>query len=264
MNRTILALLTGSMFRSYVVDPASGAVADPAAAAAAAASAAAAAAPAAPKPEEARTFLTEFGHSADALKGMKDEDVVKLHGTVSQRLSKEKPPAKDDAAAQAAAAAAKASEVKVTLPEKSLLTKEDGDRIAAYAKEQKLDQKAVDMLIRTENEATTRFLTKQMNEHNNNIKKWQETVKTDPVLGGDKLVETQRIAGLAIDRFVKTNPELATLMREGGYGDHPAVVKLWVAIGTAMGEDKGLQGKGPGSGEKKTAEQILYGTPVSK
>ena len=34
------------------------------------------------KPEDARAFLTNFGHSPDALKGMPDPDVVKLHGTV--------------------------------------------------------------------------------------------------------------------------------------------------------------------------------------
>lgn len=34
------------------------------------------------KPEDARAFLTNFGHSPDALKGMADPDVVKLHGTV--------------------------------------------------------------------------------------------------------------------------------------------------------------------------------------
>jgi hypothetical protein len=40
------------------------------------------------QPEEARTFLTDFGHSADSLKTMPDADVVKLHGTVRDAASK--------------------------------------------------------------------------------------------------------------------------------------------------------------------------------
>jgi hypothetical protein len=40
------------------------------------------------QPEEARTFLTDFGHSADALKTMPDADVVKLHGTVRDAATK--------------------------------------------------------------------------------------------------------------------------------------------------------------------------------
>lgn len=35
-------------------------------------------------PADARGYLKNFGHSEDALKEMPDEDVVKLHGTVSQ------------------------------------------------------------------------------------------------------------------------------------------------------------------------------------
>lgn len=37
---------------------------------------------------DARTFLTNFGHSEDALKGMADDAVVQLHGTVSGFHSK--------------------------------------------------------------------------------------------------------------------------------------------------------------------------------
>lgn len=40
------------------------------------------------KPEEARTFLTDFGHNADSLKTMPDADVVKLHGQVRDAATK--------------------------------------------------------------------------------------------------------------------------------------------------------------------------------
>lgn len=38
-------------------------------------------------PADARTALTSYGHPEDALKGMKDEDVVKMHGTISTHVS---------------------------------------------------------------------------------------------------------------------------------------------------------------------------------
>jgi hypothetical protein len=40
------------------------------------------------KPEEARTFLVELGHNAEALKTAKDEDVVKTYKTVNENVSK--------------------------------------------------------------------------------------------------------------------------------------------------------------------------------
>jgi hypothetical protein len=39
-------------------------------------------------PQDARTFLTSFGHAEDALKGMPDPDVLKLHGTVNGHFTK--------------------------------------------------------------------------------------------------------------------------------------------------------------------------------
>jgi hypothetical protein len=42
-------------------------------------------------PGQAREFLTSFGHSPDALKGMQDPDVLKLHGNVTTALQTHAP-----------------------------------------------------------------------------------------------------------------------------------------------------------------------------
>ena len=43
--------------------------------------------PAVPTAADARTFLTNFGHTVDALRAMKDEDVLKLHTSVTGAIS---------------------------------------------------------------------------------------------------------------------------------------------------------------------------------
>lgn len=232
MNRT-LSMLISAMFRPlYVGEPgvASGDT------------------PAAVEPAAARTFLTEFGHNADALKAMPDHDVVKLHGNVSASLTKHAPKPKEET-----------GDVTLKLPEKTLLQPADAERIKAYAKEHKISQKEADRILNAEHETATRFAQQQIDAHSKNLKDWHETVSNDPELGGANLVETQRLAALAIDRFVKPNAALATLLRDGGYGQHPAVVKLWREIGKAMGEDTGLRGKGPGAGVQKDPASVLYG-----
>lgn len=87
--------------------------------------------------------------------------------------------------------------------------------------------------------------------------KWIEAVKADKDIGGEKLAETQRASNLVIERFMP--PELRTILRETGYGDHPQFVRFLANIGAAMKEDSGLQGGGAGTGGKKSAEQVLYG-----
>lgn len=206
------------------------------------------AAPAAVEPAAARTFLTEFGHNADALKTMPDPDVVKLHSTVAASIGKHAPKPKEET-----------GEVTLKLPEKTLLQAADVDRIKAYAKENKISQKEAERILNVEHDASTRFVQQQVDIHSKNLKDWHDTVTNDPEMGGANLVETQRLAALSIDRFVKPNAALATLMRDSGYGQHPAVVKLWRDIGKAMAEDAGLRGKGPGAGDKKDAATVLYG-----
>lgn len=85
----------------------------------------------------------------------------------------------------------------------------------------------------------------------------------DKDLGGDHLVETQRLANLAIDRiFPKTDVHrdgFLAFLNRGGANNNIHVVRALSRIGQMMAEDSAVSGKSlTGDGEKKTPAQIMY------
>jgi hypothetical protein len=270
MNRTLLSMLIGMLFRPhYVVEGdgtgdtgdkgdkgGTGDVTPPAV-----------------KPEDARAQLTEFGHSADALKGMKDEDVIKLHGTATG-ATKKAIEAAQKAWTEAQSKNAPTGDVKLELPkDKDIgLTAEDVASIATLAKEKKLSQEAAALIMEREAATVARVMERQTQNLVKLRDTWQETVKADPELGGEKLATTQRVAALFIDKFMPNSKDkdgkevvhpLRKMLRESGYGDHPEVVRLFATVGKLMDEGKGPGTGGAPGGAKKTAEEILYGSPQS-
>lgn len=155
---------------------------------------------------------------------------------------------------QGATDAAKADEAKVsyefTAPEGMELDKTSTDEFVAIAKELKLPkeqaQKVVDIAIKREQARAEAFA--------NEVKGWEESVKTDKELGGDKLSETLATCRKAIDLGP---PELKDLLSSTKMGSHPAVVKWAYAVGKALSEDKFVPGGSGARGEKGTA-QVLY------
>jgi len=143
-----------------------------------------------------------------------------------------------------------AVEYKFTAPEGVELDKPSTDEFVALAKEAKLPvdvaQKVVDIAIKREAARAEAFATE--------VKGWEESVKTDKDLGGDKLPETLATCRKAIDL---RPPELRDLLSSTKMGSHPAVVKWAYAIGKALSEDRFVQGGNNPKGEKGTA-QVLY------
>lgn len=82
---------------------------------------------------------------------------------------------------------------------------------------------------------------------------WMNDSKADAEFGGDKLAENLGTAKKAIDAFA-TQP-LKDLLEESGLGNHPEVVRLFVRVGKAIGEDGFVSGRG-GSGQAKDARSM--------
>ena len=83
---------------------------------------------------------------------------------------------------------------------------------------------------------------------------WEESLKTDKLLGGEKLEANLAIANKAFEAF--GDPELKELLDTTGLGDHPAIVRWGFKVGNAISEDAihvGRMGDGP-----KPPEQVLY------
>ena len=96
---------------------------------------------------------------------------------------------------------------------------------------------------------------------------WQEQVKADKDIGGEKLNENLAVARKAVERFAP--PELRALLNPyhakdnpngTGLGNHPAVVKLFHAIGKAISEDRFVPGTTKPAAGGRDAASVLYGS----
>ena len=84
---------------------------------------------------------------------------------------------------------------------------------------------------------------------------WADETRADPDIGGAKLEDALKAAGQARAKF--GSKELDTLLDTTGVGNHPAVVKFFVAIGRAISEDSIETGAARGKGPLDAAK-ILY------
>lgn len=223
-------------------------------------------------PADARTYLSDFGHNADTLKGMQDADVLKLHKNVSTAYSKrvesdgKAAKEKADKEAQAKTAAAKQAwekgEIKLQAPQGSKLVQTDIDRIAATARERGLSKEQADELIKQEHEFAERYATTQAEAAKKQREGWVEAIKNDKDIGGANLARTQKRSQAVIDTFMPEKLRIA--LRETGLGDHPEFVRFLDAVGAAMDEDSPAGGGGGGGGNgKKSAEEVLYGSQTT-
>lgn len=195
---------------------------------------------------QARTFVSELVGNAEAVKTMKDEDVVKEFTRVSGAISKH----------GYARPAEPPKEYKLTLPEKSALQQGDVEGIVAYAKEQKLSaaeaQRLVDRLhadrLAQGEGLKTRMATRE--------KEWLKAFEQDKEFGGEKLAASTKAAQAVIDEF--GDEELRAVFKETGYHHNPAVRRFLTKLGIAMAEDRPNKGGG-GGGDNKDPVKVLYG-----
>lgn len=64
---------------------------------------------------------------------------------------------------------------------------------------------------------------------------WADEARVDKEFGGDKLNENLGTAKRALDQF--GTPELRTLLKETGMGNHPEVIRFMYRAGKAISED---------------------------
>ncbi len=91
----------------------------------------------------------------------------------------------------------------------------------------------------------------QLNEQ---ISDWCEEVRKMPGWQGGAFDEKIGVAHRAVGRFVP--PEVAQLLDSTGYGNHPAVVKMFYEIGKNMSEDRYVDA--PHTAARRDPASILY------
>jgi hypothetical protein len=150
---------------------------------------------------------------------------------------------------EAAAAAKPAAEAEVvyefTAPEGVTLDQAQVEKFTVLAKELKLPADKAQTLV----DLVTEVEVQRREQHETLKTKWADEIKADKVLGGDKLDETLATAKKVYSLLPeKEATEFKALMDLSGFGNHPSMVRLLHAVGTALSEDKFVAGgKSPGA-----------------
>jgi hypothetical protein len=88
--------------------------------------------------------------------------------------------------------------------------------------------------------------------------RWVEEVKADPAIGGTKLNGALAHAARAIDRL--GGSELRQALDLTGAGNHPAVVRAFVALGRLLAEDRFAPGASARPAPPRTPAETIYGS----
>lgn len=125
------------------------------------------------------------------------------------------------------------------LPENTLFDAAALEGIEAFAKDLGLAQEAAQKLLERDSQMLDQFATHVdavvKAEHAERVAGWEQAVRTDKELGGEKFAETQFLADKAVRMFA--TPEFKQALNETGFGNHPELVRLFVKIGKAISED---------------------------
>ncbi len=129
------------------------------------------------------------------------------------------------------------------MPEGMDLDQTAASDFSVLAKELKLDQATAQKVA----DIGAAMATRQAEAHAAMVEGWVNSVKADKEIGGDKLTENLAIARKAFDQF--GTPEVRAVLDSSGLGNHPDVVRMFIAIGKSIADDGFVKGSAPGSSE---------------
>lgn len=124
----------------------------------------------------------------------------------------------------------------LSLPEKTGLNDDDMARIREEAKALGLTRKQAKLKLEQENTRAAKAAERQMEVFKKQTEDWADEVKADKELGGKNFAETERLTGLAVQKFA--TDELKELLNTTGFGNNIHVVKFFAEVGKAMDESE--------------------------
>lgn len=151
------------------------------------------------------------------------------------------------------------------IPDGSLLDAAHVDKLTAFAKEQKLTNAQAQVILNRENEAVASYVTAHKpggEVWNKLVTDWESAALVDKEIGGSKevLAANVELGKRVIDRYF---PEpIRKFLQESGYGSNPDVLRGFVKLGKAAGEDKIERPNTTPTDQKSTAE-LFYGNPAT-
>lgn len=118
------------------------------------------------------------------------------------------------------------------LPEGLELDAEIGAKFKDFATAKNLSKEDAQALLNMSLELET----KKAKAFEQTKSQWATESEADTEFGGTQFKENLAVANKALDAF--GTPELKSLLKSTGFGNHPEVIRAFVKIGRSVGEDK--------------------------
>ncbi len=113
-------------------------------------------------------------------------------------------------------------------------------------------QKMIDLFVKVQND-TVKAADDQFNEESDrNV----ASIKSDNEIGGDNFSDNIKIANRVISSF--GNKDVRDALTQSGLGNHPEIVRMFLKIGNAMGEDSFVDSHNQTDTTEKTFAERLY------
>lgn len=154
-----------------------------------------------------------------------------------------------------------AVEITLKLPDGSLLTPEDIERLTTYAKEKGLSQEAAQELLDRDHNTVKSFHEVQKKQLDDMKKIWVKEIQDDPVYGGKDAKKNQEIAkrGMKyIGKQIGKSNELEQILNLTGLGENPVFIRMFHHIGKVIANDTFVHSKQPASGDENQPRYRKY------
>lgn len=142
------------------------------------------------------------------------------------------------------------------LSDNSLLNEAALEKIAAYAKVQGLSQEDAQALVKSQEGEVASAMAVAVEKRKS---QWLEQCKSDKDIGGEKLNENVTLAKDMLDKYGDEN--FRKELTDGGFGNHPGLVRMLVKIGRASANDKAIIPKTTPTAVRSAAEIMYDKTP---
>lgn len=127
------------------------------------------------------------------------------------------------------------------------------EKIAAEAKAKGLSQEQAQELVEREHTVVNDLVE----SHNAKVQTWLQESTNDKEIGGPDINRNIELAKRVVDTY--GSPLLKQYLDASGFGQHPELLRLFVRIGKAHGEDRLVRGGGNPQPAKKSAADLLFG-----
>lgn len=139
------------------------------------------------------------------------------------------------------------------LPDQSPVDPQRLEAIAAEAKANKLTQEQAQALVEREH----KMMSDLVQSHQARVEGWLKESMADKEIGGPEINRNIELAKRLVDTF--GSPILKKQLEDSGMGQHPELLRLFVRLGKAYGEDRLVTGAKGVPVKKSSPADLLFG-----